>query len=79
MGGGKAEESDRLEAKLQKHLEQFFTGEDLINFDVQPHRKITVVCPTIAPTNAEEARAHREEVLPPDIEEVYEPYPDVQT
>ena len=30
-----------------------------------------------APTNVEEARAHREEVLPPDIEEIYDPQPEV--
>ena len=51
--------------------------EDLINFDVHQHQKLSTVFPLQAPTNAEEARAHREEVLPPDIEEIYDPQPEV--
>ena len=49
----------------------------MIKFDIAQHRKLTEVFPTTAPTNAEEARAHREEVLPPDIEEIYDPHPEV--
>ena len=66
-----------MEAKNQDNLETYFEGEDLINFDIAQHRKLTEVFPTTAPTNAEEARAHREEVLPPDIEEIYDPHPEV--
>ena len=66
-----------MEAKLQNYLQlQFKTG-DLINFDVQQHQKLSTVLPTQAPTNAEEARAYREEVQPPDIEEIYDPQPEI--
>ena len=75
MGQGRG--PNCLEAKLQNHLEVFFKSEDLINFDAQQHRKLATVFPSGAPTNAEEARAHREEVLPPEIEEIYGPRPEV--
>ena len=51
--------------------------EDLINFDFQQHQKLANHSPTQAPTDREEARAHREEVLPPDIEEIYDPHPEI--
>ena len=35
-----------------------------------------MIYPTTAPTDAEHARAHREEVLPPSIEDIYEPHPE---
>ena len=66
-----------MEAKIQNYLQQQFKTEDLINFDVQQHHKLSTVFPLQAPTNVEEARAHREEVLPPDIEEIYDPQPEI--
>ena len=73
----KLKEADLMEARLQTDLETFFQQEDMVNFDVIQHHKLTKVYPTTAPTDAEQARAYREEVLPPDIEEVYDPHPEV--
>ena len=70
---GKAKDSDRIEAKLQNYLTQQFMTEDLINFDFQQHQKLANHFPTQARTTSEEVRAHREEVLPPDLEEICDP------
>ena len=42
---GKAEEANRMEAKLHNYLENLFKSEDLINFDVQQQQKLTTVSP----------------------------------
>ena len=70
---GKAKDADRIEAKLQNYLTQQFVTEDLINFDFQQHQKLANNFPTQARTTSEEVRAHREEVLPPDLEKIYDP------
>ena len=69
---GKVKDADKLEAKLQNYLTQQFVTEDLINFDFQQHQRLAVNFPTQARTTSEVVRAHREEVLPPDLEEIYD-------
>ena len=74
---GKTKDADKIEAKLQNYLIQQFLTEDLINFDFQQHQKLANHFPTQSRTTSEEVRAHREEVLPPDLEEIYDPQPEV--
>ena len=50
----KLKEVDMMEARLRTYLETFFLQEDMVNFDVIQHHKLTKVYPTTAPTKAEQ-------------------------